>query len=247
MPRRFFALMALAVGILSWAVFAAADDTKTPSKIEPWKPEDIIYAEKVSQFRISPDAKWLAWIKVAGDKEKDALVSNLYLSSLTEEREVQLTRGADNNTSPRWSPDGEWIAFLSSKARPQPKPDTAPVQIWLISPRGGEPYALTELARAPSQIDWLDKDTLLFSAEEDPSAYEQAGKKKKDDSEVVDDSDHAPPVRLFKISVKDKTINRLTNNTDWIENWSVSKDGKFVAATHAKSLHYTFDQKVPPI
>jgi dipeptidyl aminopeptidase/acylaminoacyl peptidase len=247
MPHKFLALIALAVCILSLAVFAPADDTKIPSKIAPWKPEDIIYAEGVSQFRISPDAKWLAWIKVSGDKEKDALVSNLYLSSLLEEREVQLTRGADNNTSPRWSPDGEWIAFLSPKARPQAKPDSAPVQIWLISPHGGEPYALTELARAPHQIDWLDKDTLIFSAEEDPSAYEQAEKKKKDDSEIVDDADHAPPVRLFKISVKDKKITRLTNNTDWIENWAVSKDGKFVAAIHAKSLHYTFDQKVPPV
>ncbi len=247
MPRKLFALIALAVCTLSWAAFASADDTKPPAKIEPWKPEDIIYAEAASGFRISPDAKWLVWVKNVGDKEKDAVISNLYLSSLTEDREVQLTRGADHNTSPRWSPDSEWIAFLSSRPRPQAKPDSAPVQIWLISSRGGEPYALTELARAPRQVDWLDKDTLIFSAEEDPSAYEQAEKKKKDDSEVVDDADHAPPVRLFKISIKDKKITRLTNNTDWIENWAVSKDGKSVAAIHAKSLHYEFDQKVPPI
>ena len=47
--------------------------------------------------------------------------------------------------------------------------------------------------------------------------------------------------------MKDKKITRLTKNTDWIGNWAVSKDGKYVAAIHAKSLHYTFDQKVPPI
>jgi len=72
-------------------------------------------------------------------------------------------------------------------------------------------------------------------------------KKKKDDSEIIDDADHEPPVRLYKISVKDKKITRLTANTDWIESWSVSKDGKYAAASHAKSLHYQFDQKVPPI
>src|SRR5208282_343606 len=179
------------------------------------------------------------------DKEKDTRISNLHLRSLTEDRDVQLTRGADNNNSLAWSPDGEWIAFLSSKPRPQAKPDTAPVQIWLISSHGGEPFPLTELARAPHQLDWIDKDTVIFSAQEDPSAYEQALKKKKDDSEVVDDADHEPPVRLFKVSVKDKKITRLTTNTDWIQDWSVSKDGKYAAAVHAKSLHYTFDQKTP--
>ena len=47
--------------------------------------------------------------------------------------------------------------------------------------------------------------------------------------------------------VKDKKITRLTNNTDWIEDWKASKDGKYVVAVHARSLHYKFDQKVPPI
>jgi dipeptidyl aminopeptidase/acylaminoacyl peptidase len=54
-------------------------------------------------------------------------------------------------------------------------------------------------------------------------------------------------VRLYKINVKDRKITRLTTNTDWIGNWSVSKDGNYVAAVHQKSLHYVFDQKVPPV
>lgn len=244
---RFAAVGALISSCAFLGALFAAEDAKVPAKKEPWTSEDIISTEYVPQFRISPDGKWLAWGKSETDKEKDVRVSNLFLSSLKEDREIQLTRGADNNSGFSWSPDSEWIAFLSTKPRPQAKPDTAKEQIWLISPRGGEPFPLTDLVRGPHQVAWIDKETLIFSAQEDPTAFEQAQKKKKDDSEVVDDTDHEPPVRLFKIGVKDKKIVRLTNNTDWIRNWAVSKDGSYAVANHAKSLHYTFDQKVPPV
>jgi dipeptidyl aminopeptidase/acylaminoacyl peptidase len=245
LPFRLVVFIALCCGFANMP--RAAEESKPAAKTSPWKPEDVVFAENVRQFRISPDGQWVAWIKAQGDKEKDAVVSNLYLSSLSSDVEIPLTRGTDTVSAFSWSPDGKWIAFVSSKARAQAKPDSAATQIWLINPHGGEPYTLTELARGPQRVDWMDKDTVIFSAEEDPSAYEQAEKKRKDDSEVADDADHRPPVRLFKISVKDKKIARLTTNTDWIGNWSVSKDGKFAVAVHEKSLHYTFDQKVPPV
>ena len=224
-----------------------ADEANPTAKKEPWKAEDFIFSEGIMQYRISPDAKWLVWVKSAGDKDKDGRISNLYLSSLAESRDIALTRGTDQNLQPHWSPDGEKIAFLSTRVRPKAKPDTAPMQIWLIDSHGGEPWPLTELAHAPKQIEWLDKDTLVYSAEEDPALYEQEMKKKKDDSEVVDDADHEPPVRLYKINVKEGKITRLTTNTDWIESFEISHDMKYAVASHAKSLHYTFDQRVRPV
>jgi dipeptidyl aminopeptidase/acylaminoacyl peptidase len=246
--KRFWLLrFVLAIAFTGAVALFAADERNSPSTTSPWKPEDIVYAERFGGFRISPNSRWVAWVKGEASKEKDKMISNLFLSSLTEDREIQLTRGADDIFDLGWSPDSEWIAFISDRARPQAKPDTDPSQIWLISARGGEAYPLTELSRGPRGVQWLNADTLIFGAAEDPTAYEQALKKKKDDSEVVDDSGHEPPVRLFKISIKDKKITRLTNNLDWIQNWYVSKDGKYVVANHQKSLHYTFDQKVPPV
>ena len=57
--------------------------TRADENKEPWKAEDIIYAESAQQMGISPNAQSLVWVKSTGDKEKDARVSNLFLSALT--------------------------------------------------------------------------------------------------------------------------------------------------------------------
>ena len=244
-----FSLILFAIiGVVRPSSVAIADDAKPATKKEPWKSEDFIYSEGVGQYKVSPDGKWLAWTKSAGDKDKDGRIANLYLSSLTgDAHEIALTRGTDTNMQPKWSPDGEKIAFFSTRARAKAKPDTSPMQLWLINAHGGEAWHLTDLAHSPKQAEWLDKDTIVFSAPEDPALYEMEMKKKKDDSDVIDDADHEPPVRLYKINVKDGKVTRLTTNTDWIERFEISHDGKYAVASHSKSLHYAFDQKAHPI
>ena len=186
---------------------------------------------------------------------KEAFATNSLLSreqfidvtSLTEKKEIQLTRGTDNVGSPRWSPSGETIAYMSSRALPKPKPDSAPMQLWLLNTSGGEPWPVTETERGIQQFEWLDNDTILFSAEEDSTLYERNMKESKDDSDAVDDEAHAAPVRLFKLSVKDKKVTRLTDNTDWIEGFEPSKDGKKAVAVARHELSYAWDEKVPPV
>jgi dipeptidyl aminopeptidase/acylaminoacyl peptidase len=236
--------------LLAPAVLAqsAADAPKPDAaKKNRWTAEDVVYQEDAGQFRISPDGKFALWVKGTADKEKDLRVSNLYLSNLNDGKEVQLTRETDEVSQPRWSPSGEMIAYMSTHALPKPKPDLAPTQLWLLNAAGGEPWAVTEFERGIQQFEWLDNDTVVFSAEEDPTLYERQTKERKDDSNVVDDTAHSAPVRLYKFSVKDKKVTRLTDNDDWIEIFEVSHDKKKAVAVARRELSFAWDQKIPPV
>jgi dipeptidyl aminopeptidase/acylaminoacyl peptidase len=225
----------------------AADQSK-------WTVEDIIQAELAAQFRLSPDSQWVVWVKRQADADKDEMVSNLYLSSLSEKKEIQLTRGPSQDTNPQWSRDGRLVAFLSDRPLPKskekegpPAEDLSKTQLWLIDPFGGEPWPLTRSERSVKDFGWIDSENILMAAEEDPSLYERTLKERKDDSRAIDDAVHTPPVRLFKINVKTHQVTRVTENDDWIQSLAVSPDGKKAVAVHNRSLSYEFDEKVKPV
>ncbi|MFZ3214441.1 MAG: prolyl oligopeptidase family serine peptidase [Candidatus Acidiferrales bacterium] len=242
-------LLCVALLLALAASLHAATDAQKPetAKKNQWTPEEVVYQEDASQFQISPDGKVALWVKSTADKDKDLRVSNLYLSNLDNAKEVQLTRGADDVSHPRWSPSGDIIAYLSTHALPKPKSDIAPMQLWLLNAAGGEPWSVTDFERGVQQFEWLDNDTILFSAEEDPSLYQRQTKERKDDSDVVDDTAHTAPVRLFKLSLKDKKVTRLTDNDDWIAAFEVSRDNKTAVAVARRELSFAWDQKIPPV
>jgi dipeptidyl aminopeptidase/acylaminoacyl peptidase len=257
--RTFLVTVALAffISLLSRADVskpAVADKTR-------WTVDDVLMTEAATGFQISPDCRWVVWVKAVHDKDKGERVSNLMRSSLSDKQEIELTRGSDSCTAPRWSPDGKLVAFLTARPAPRSKPspedkrrarddddkDEGKQQVWLINPFGGEPWPLTEVKRGVQRHEWADADTLLFTAQEDATLYEDALKKeKKDTSVLVEDERHEPPVRLFQVSVKEKKVRRLTDNTDRISSFFPSPDGRRVVTIHERSLRYTYDNQVKP-
>ncbi len=126
--------------------------------------------------RISPDGKFIAYSVRATDWKENAYVSQLWLADVENGRTFQLTRGKKSSDNARWSPDGRWLAFITERAPgasagPPPadekKEEKKPAakQIWLISPRGGEAWQLTEHETDLGDFRWSkDGRKIAFTA-----------------------------------------------------------------------------------
>ncbi|WP_421878973.1 prolyl oligopeptidase family serine peptidase [Marinoscillum sp.] len=223
--------------LLSLALFA----THVCLAQDRWTPEEIIHTKYVSNPSFSKDASMVVWSQREGLKEKDKFVSHLYLTRLNMMDKdvpmtVQLTRSEESDYNALFNKEGSAIYFLSSRDKGK--------KLWKLSTYGGEPEEVQEFTNGISSMDWLNDSTLIFVAGEGKTLYDITNE--KDDTEVVEDTAHWNPKRLFTFDVNNKKTTRLTQNSYRISSYSVSKDGKYVIYEETTSPDYGIDGNPKP-
>jgi dipeptidyl aminopeptidase/acylaminoacyl peptidase len=160
--------------------------------------DQLLSIKSVARPRISPSGRFVVYERTETDWNDNAYVTHLWLADVQSGRSFQLTGGKKSSDSAQWSPDGRWIAFLTereagavvppppSAEKTEGKPDVR--QIWLISPLGGEAWALTKHRAKIDSFRWSeDGKRIAFTAPVPESKAMKDRKEKYSDYEVFEE------------------------------------------------------------
>ncbi|HXC71821.1 MAG TPA: S9 family peptidase [Pyrinomonadaceae bacterium] len=218
--------LAIAVTLVVLFVSGAAAQT--------WDPELQLKVKAVGTPRVSPDGKKMVYAvnEAVMTPDKSEFVTQIWLSNLDTKRNVQLTFGEKSSSNPKWSPDGNWLAFLSNRKDNRN-------QIYLLNLSGGEAEPLTDGKSAVTNFAWSpDGRSIALTMMDAKTEEEEKNDKGKNDSRWADEN--LKLARLYVLSVqKDANGKReprkLTTENYQVEDFDWSNDGSRIAFGHVKS------------
>ncbi len=186
--------------LLPSLVFIAA--ASIPAAAKGLTIEDMLAMQRVSDPQVSPDGKWVAFSVRDTDYDANKGRYDVWLASIDGSSVTRLTTDEANDTDAKWSADGKWLYFASTRS--------GSAQVWRIKPTGGEAEQVTKLETDINGFRVMpDGKRLVLSIDVWPKAKTIADSVKLDEAKD-------------KAKVKARVYDELL-----FRHWDTWEDGKF--------------------
>lgn len=215
-------------------VFALLCIIITVTAQKNWTPEQCLKIKNITAAVPSPDgSKVLYSVREAiMTDDRSEYVNQVWLCNSNGSSAIQLTKGDKNSSNPSWSPDGQWIAFTSSR--------DAKTNLYVLPVGGGEAEKLTEVKSAVGNYKWSrDGSMIAFTMLDAADTKEEKNKKAKDDWYYMDEEVKQNRLFILWLNKKD-TAGKCVQKKVVNENYNVnafdwSADNKSIAYSYGKS------------
>src|SRR3989442_1620837 len=134
--------------------------------------DDLLKVRRVGDPQMSPKGDLVAFTITDVDKATNKSTTQIYLVPLGGGEMRQLTNDEHSSSSPRWSPDGEKLAFISAR--------DGESQIWTIDVSNGALKKITNISTGAGDPVWSpDGKWLAFPSDVYPQCKDDACNKKR--------------------------------------------------------------------
>jgi dipeptidyl aminopeptidase/acylaminoacyl peptidase len=219
-------------------------------------PEDTYTLRSASDPQLSIDGRQVAYVVSRPDPNQNKRHSEIWLAPVDGTSPLrQLTDGSESSDSPRWSPDGRYIAFLSSRGGLHKIAETSASlkpQAYILPLNGGEARQLTSLQNGVSSFSWSpDGSRIVCVSMSGPSDRTKPSDRsdtrhyvhptyKSDGRGFFDDRRQ----HLWVVDVASGSSKQITDGDDWDDTdprWS--RDGTQIAFYSDRSGSYWEDME----
>jgi dipeptidyl aminopeptidase/acylaminoacyl peptidase len=251
-------LMAFALSAMAFSRIARAQeyDAKPASVTVPAPPraitiDDYFQIRDVAQPELSPDGQWVAYAVRTKMLKEDKNEQRLWMVSTHGGDPLPMTAEGVSSSHPRWSPDGKYLAFLSSR-------NSGKSQVWLLNRLGGEAVRLTETVQGVNDFEWSPDSTRLALVLQDPKPEDSEAPKDKDkDKPTPAKPKTQPPYVIDRLQFKEDTVGYLDRRRTHLYIFDVAAksltqvtsgdydDNEPTWSPDGKSLAFTSNRSVP--
>jgi dipeptidyl aminopeptidase/acylaminoacyl peptidase len=185
--------------LLPSLVFIAA--AAIPAAAKGLTVEDMLAMQRVSDPQVSPDGKWVAFSVRDTDYDANKGRYDVWLAAVDGSSVTRLTTDEANDQDAKWSADGKWLYFTSTRS--------GKAQVWRIKPTGGEAQQVTKVDTDINGFRPMPDGRLVLAIDVWPKA------------KSIADS-----VKLDEAKAKSKVTARVYDEL-LFRHWDTWEDGKF--------------------
>lgn len=196
------------------------------SHARPAEPADLVRLKTVSSADIAPDGQTIVYVVSSSDVESDKSTSHIWTVNWDGTGDRQLTaREGESESSPKFSPDGTYIGFLSSRGGDENKSVT---KLWLLPKAGGEARPIEGIEGSVEAFSWSPDGKRLALVVMDPEPEKTKTAK----------GDEVPPVIVIdRYAFKQDGTGYLDNRKAriWIYDLASGKAGRLTDGDYDES------------
>ncbi len=204
------------------------------------QPEDLVDFRLVSDAQISPDGRRIVFVvtEAADPKQpRKPRDTNIWVVAADGSEPARpFAASPKSDVSPRWSPDGRYLAFLSDRNAPTGSPEDQrdeiqeepKREIFLLRTDGGEAAQLTDFKGGVEKFEWAPDGNRIAFTVRDPRTEEEEKKRRERDDAVHVDHDYKY-LRLWVLGLADHQARPLTQSGWYVSDFTWSPDSTLLA------------------